>query len=379
MKINLQRKIDIEIFKAIIDLGRNTARDDIISILMLSKENESHITAEAICNELLGGRPLSMGNLLIQRCMNLELFDEKFNLTELGNSSIESQQVFLPERGLYRIICTQDPLLPEKLLDIEPLAVDTLKSDIQSEKNNRNDKENQEKGKIEFLPDWILELEGKIVNLIGSSKDQIKVNKIEKKGEYQIEENMEQLKAQLVLEDNGAANFSVSDLFTEKLKPPSISFDEVWKNLLGSKASDWDESITPNKLRFRFEELTEKELNTFLKNIKFSNPSIPNYDNFEETLVKDIPIGPKSQEDANKWAKHHLLHAIESYSFHKTYIQLVKKIKLKLPEFNLNLPSEEELTLDLRNNFLKKQERMPAYYWFIQAPLDLNPGGRLVE
>ncbi|MHA1357682.1 MAG: hypothetical protein ACTSRC_06200 [Candidatus Helarchaeota archaeon] len=381
MLIKLYRIIEVETFKAVIELGRNEARDEIISVLMLARENGNKISAELICQELLAKRPITMGSLIIKRCKELELFDEENNLTNLGQSSIESGEIFIPERELFILSCTNDPLLPQVILDLEPQPPQKLHQEINSErrKENNESKKKYDEGEIELLPQWILNLEGKVIDLVCTSKNKVKIKSIAEKGQKIIVHQVEELKCELSIQDDGSITLSIFGRFNEKLQPPPLEFREVWKTLLGPIANDWDESVSSPKLRVRFGELTDQERNTFLKDIAFGNPSIPNYGNFEQTVIKDVPIGPKTQEDANEWANWLLINNLTSYQFEKGYQRVVEEISQKFSKFKVSLPSRMELSNLLREKLLTTAERMPNHYWFVQAPLDLNPGERIIE
>lgn len=257
----MQRNVEVETFKAVLELGRNEARDEIISVLMLARENGNKIYAELICQELLANRPPTMGNLIIKRCKELELFDDENNLTDLGQSSIESGEVFIPERELFILTCTNDPLLPQTILDLEPQPPQTLGREIYSEKRNKNNESEKkyEEEEIKVLPQWVLNLKGNVIDLIGTSKDRVKIKSIAEKGQKIIENQTEELKCELSIQDDGSTTLSTFGRFNETIQPPLLEFREVWKILLGSTANDWDESLSPPKLRVRFGELTDRE------------------------------------------------------------------------------------------------------------------------
>jgi len=273
MIIKLERNVHFEKYKVVIELGRNQAREDIIAVLMLAQENNDQITADLICTKLLGGRPKAMGELIINRCKELGLFSEENQLTDLGVSSIESDKVFIPEYGLYQIWVTQDPLIPQKLLDLRAVEFQSLRREILNEKNEKenglNDKEN-----IIDIPEWILGLKNEVINLFGSSKDRIQIINMETKGESLTKENNEVLRTVLTIPIEKEISLSLSGLYDTVLDPPSFIFDRIWNCLLGNKIKDWDKSTKPPKLRFGFNELNEIELNNFKKDIEFLTPSI---------------------------------------------------------------------------------------------------------
>jgi len=376
----LQRIVEVETYKAVIELGRNEARDDIVSVLMLARENGNKISAELICQELLGNSNLKMGTLIIERCKDLELFDNENNLTELGQSSIESGDVFIPERELFKLTCTNDPLLPQVILDLEHQPPQYLNREIHLERRQKKNGKENEMEEIQSLPQWILNCEGKVIDLLGNSKDTVMIKKIAEKGQKIIENQAQELKCELSIQNDGLTTLAISGRFNDQnLSPPPLKFREVWKILLGPLANNWDESQSPPKLRVRFHDLTDREKNTFLKDVEFPNPSLPNYGNFERTTVEKVPIAPKTQEDANKWALWLLINNLTSYQFEKGYQRLVEETSQKFSKFKVTLPSQRELSKLLRERLLIAAERMPHYYWFVQAPLDLNPGERIIE
>lgn len=380
MKIKLERTVAIESFNAIIEFGRNVAREDIIAVLMLARENNNYISAELICNNLLRGRPKAMGELIIKRLKYYDLFTDDNQLTELGLSSIESKNVYIPERGVFKIWCTQDPLLPQILLDLKPVEIRPLHQEIRSEKQQKNNEQDEKVKLIENLPEWLLSLKRKIVNLLGPSRDQIKILDIEKKGELLNNMEHQKLQAHLTINEEDGLNLTISGLYNvERLKPPRLIFNEVWRTLLGNKAKDWDESVFPPKLRFTFEELNERERNSFCKDVEFFEPNLPNYGTFDKTVVNKVPIGPKTKDDAQKWAEWLLIKKINDYLFKEDYRQLTEHIILKFPEFEVELPSQQQMAQILRETFMKSKQRKSSTYWYVHAPLDLNPGGKITE
>jgi len=378
--ISLQRKIDIESYKAIIELGRNEARDDIISVLMLAQEHDGKITPELICQELLANRPKKMGELIIKRCKELELFDNENYLTELGKISIDSKEVFLFERGLFEITCTKDPLLPQVILDLKPQARLKLSQELSAERRAReNSSESFEDVDVQELPQWLTQTEGSIVDLLGNSKDRVLIKKIEKMGQSIPAGSSHQLQGEIKIEDNGSISFSISGRFNGKLPAPELNFQDVWRVLLGEKSKNWDESTSPPKLRLRLGELNETEINSFKKDIEFTEPSLPNYGTFETTIVRGVPIGPETQKDAEQWGEKLLKSRLSVYQFKKVYQNLIKEIASKFPKFKISLPSRTDLAISIRQKFVRGRVRLPEYYWFLQAPLDLNPGGKIIE
>ncbi|MFX1451825.1 MAG: hypothetical protein ACFFCM_13330 [Promethearchaeota archaeon] len=119
-------------------------------------------------------------------------------------------------------------------------------------------------------------------------------------------------------------------------------------------------------------------LNAFRKNIEFSNPIIPNYGEFERTIVNDVHIGPKTQVAAQEWAMWLLERSITDYLFETNYMQIKENIIAKFPKFEISFPSREDFAKKLKARFKGVKEK-PSIYWHVHTPIDLNRGGLIIE
>ena len=117
--IRLKRKIIIEKFRTILDIGRQNEKQSYLAVLKLAEEKGGRITPEAIIEEFFKGRPILLGERLIQRCIYQGLFDNNGYITDEGKIALEENMVYIKERGAYDIWVTNDPLITQKILDLK--------------------------------------------------------------------------------------------------------------------------------------------------------------------------------------------------------------------------------------------------------------------
>ena len=147
MNLELKRKLKLESYDVIMDIGRNTKRPDLIAVLKLADEM-GYVTSNEIITRLLGDNyPKSVGERIITRCKELGLLDPENNLTETAREAIEGDVIFLPERGTYRIWFTRDPLFPQGCVSIRTGKNNTLYNEVKEQwEISRNKKKKEKSG-----------------------------------------------------------------------------------------------------------------------------------------------------------------------------------------------------------------------------------------
>lgn len=360
--INLKRKVEIEKFRGILDIGRHQKKDSYIAILKLAEENGGKVEAKDIINKFFKERPEHLGERLIYRCFIYGLLTKDGNLTEEGKIAIEENKIFLKENGAYNFWTSRDPLIPQIFLDIKEIDVFKMKEDS---KHNEPIQ----------LPIWIKELENKRINLFNKKNEVIKI--------YEFRDLIKEMENDLditihyilspsnKIEDNKL--IITGDLKKNLSILPNYSYEDIWLSLLGSESDRWDNK---NKtfLCF-FNEIDAKSRFTFKISKSFKNPEILDLGKFDDLNVNNVPVKPINKEEANKWALWLLEEKINDYLDIEEYKKLCLEIKSmkEFENFDINLPSQE----DIAENFLYINEKGETEYlnkyWFIKTPMDLDP------
>ena len=365
----LGRQVELEKYEVLMEIGRQQPREELHAVLLLAEEHGGQATATDIANELLLGRPESVGKAVLDRCRDLDLLDEFGRITRIGREALQAGNVFIPERARYLMWYTEDPLIPQRLLNLEPRDEPDLRQEVAVMKSRQaNDSKNES---VQNLPDRLRSLEGRSFSLMGRGEGTVTVRSIDMKGLTSRADPSDRVSITLRIEPSGS-NLTVGGRFDRVLPPPSLTFEEAWFSALGPLAKLWARSRNPPALRVIFEELSDRELMSFSKTVILAKPSLRNYGDFDETSVEDVPIFPQGRVDATKWAKWLLKESVNTYMTDEKYQRLVDACVSRFPDFpNIELPSSKELARELSTE-KTNEGRLPKKYWYIQAPLDLQ-------
>lgn len=354
MDIILKRNVKTKSFRLLMDIRKSGKRDDIVAILMLADENGGQIRPADICIHLIDNRPTTVGERIIRRCVELgvlEMEDEYTGfLTDDGRRAVETKTVYIPERGLYQILYSDETLLPYPLLDCVP---DEKQSD-------------QDDYKEEIDPVIRSSLENKNFKLLGKERNEIFVERIELYGR-QIRKSSN-LNLTYSLLENGNLILRLNGDIDTKIEPPKFTQIEIWTMLVKSMHLDDDWDIEAQCLRRGFGELQQKDLVNFVVELRTTVLTIEGIGTFNDVQVKNVPVIPRTNDDAHKWALWLLKNEIRDYMRKQDYANCVKKILNKFPGYDLRLPSQIELAKMIREEAVDK---LPSTYWYLKAPIDI--------
>ena len=135
--IQLQRTIRVRTFDAPATIAIGRKRPEWLAVARLAKDFGGEIRAQHIATELLAGVPPVVGNRVIERCVALGLLNQSpeerkagvAHLSKLGEESLGSGHVFVPEERNWRFYFADDPLLEQVLLHVEPLDSGSAQSE----------------------------------------------------------------------------------------------------------------------------------------------------------------------------------------------------------------------------------------------------------
>ncbi len=352
------------------EIGRREKRDDLHSILLLAEECGGRVTPREISQKLLLGRPESASKALIDRCNYYEILGPNGELTDAGREALKTAQVFIPERGRYLVWYTDDPLIHQQLMDLEPIEETRLHDEVMMKQDRSKKPSAAQEEASQNLPDNLAFLEGKTFDLFGQEHGQVSIKKIEQKVVNRSPDNTDIVRVNLRLSPTLPTTVSLDGKFKRTLPPPMVEFGRAWIDLLGPQSALWDSSKNPPALRVSYEELGEGELGSFATNLRLGEPHITGLGSFDDAIVQGVPIEPRTQSDANSWAKWLLLRSIDNYVTRPRYPELVERATARFEDyFRVKLPLQGQLAKELGDQ--KKNALLPEQYWYLQAPLDL--------
>lgn len=374
MEIILNKKIMVKKIKALVDIGIKEKRTDIIALLMIAKSHNDKLSEKIICDEFIFRDNKTIAKRILQRCQDLAVIDTDLKLTEDGINDREDGMIYRPYTGTYYIWATEDPLLPQKILNIE--LVDDEKINFQQEiKGEKIEFENGVRKKVEVeikksidtLPEWLKSTEKlKKIKLLDDNKTEIRIELIEEKIEpISVSED---LKAQITITNNSKL-ITFTGLFKDERELEIFpDLQSVWEQILEKKYSQWD--WENESLNVPFTELKEKEIISFSKSIQFESPSIRDFGTFDSFSL-NLKIKPQSDSDGQLWANWLLENQIREYMFSSLFEKYKKDIKTKFKGYSIKLKTLDDLSKEFNKKLL--MDEVPNDFWFVQAPLDLAP------
>jgi hypothetical protein len=366
-------------------IGRaDDKRRDLLAVLALARQHEGQVTPELICRELLLGRPQVVGKKVVERCADLGLLSPDGGLTDAGRDALATGEVFIPETGKYRVWVSSDPLVPGKLLGIEPVPevnAPEANLDAKRRRNERGDGGRFAGGPID-LPDTVTGLPGHVFTSFLGLSGRVRVLSVEQKGEaLPVEASLSKCRLEWTVSPVRASSVQVADGFNAKFDPPRISFDQVWFQVLGEEARNWVEDEKGGYLKTRFSDETLQDAERMnLRRSKLFRPELEGLGEFDQITVGDIPIYPATFGDANSWARWIQERSVTQYLDRASFKILNSHIEEQFPGFKVRLLSRQDLAKRLADSVrISDGDRFPTAYWFLRAAFDLGDGVGLEE
>ena len=358
MNIVLKRKIKVNVYKAILDVGQKQERSDVIALLLIAKANNNQLSKQIICRDFLFRDHEQMAENVLRRCIDYEVIDNDYKVTKKGFEALEDRMVYQYYDGVFYVYVTTDPLIPQKILNYK----------IIEENINFGAEIRGSSGDLSNLidtPQWLKDLEnieGEI--LFNDAKTEITIKAISEKVEF-IEEEF--LHVSINLSEKSCA-LIVSDIFNDQRNIDHFpDFKEVLNELLGDQISNWN--WNENKLEVS-SNLTDNEKLAFKKKITFNNPKIKKFGTFDSFSI-EVDIKPQTEALANEWANFLLLNNINDFLFENTLKEQKQKIAVLFPEYTINFLNRTSIAQLMKVKM--QSDEIPIEYWFVQAPIDIAP------
>lgn len=376
MEIKLNRKLPLEKYYIVGEIGFKETREEIISYLLVAKQYNNYMSAENIGRDLLNDDNPAIGKRIINLCQYLGLINDDQYLTSTGLEAIDNKAVLIPEEGVYEIIITTDPLYSETLIELKRSENKDFYAELKEIKNQYNEKMKVSKDtKIKSLdlkkdlPFNVKRLIGKIINL---QDKQIKIYDIQPYCQEIKPSSKEELYLTLSLSEYKDYELIFSGLIKNtKILKIEQNFNDLFKQLLNSESRNWIMRNTQYKYHMKYEDLAEKELNTFNMDLWLKEPTLENLGSFRSTNVEKVPITPQTDQDAQKWVEFLVWNDITDYITEEKYNTIWQKHIQQFTGYIINRISKE----DLLKSRLKDGSNKPNQFWYIQIPNLLSEEG----
>lgn len=370
MKIELEVEIPVERFAVPAELAFLERRPELGILCRAARAAGGRITEERIAELLPGLRQGGVRNILAG-CRHLGLCDDAHTLTSFGLEAAESDEVPVPEQGVYDLWVAVHPLLGRRILHAERRGP------------QRGDP---------FLPEDTLP--------IVPEREQLFTSVIEPKLRLVLREfphdhaqlrckrwpaptpltlhwtwDMDASQDRWTLRghlDAGTARSRVEDEVDHRAESAGIDVWTLFAELAGNclAAGTWDRQ--QRRLAVSDAGLTADEQDSFCKRWDLAGAELARYGRFQRVRLDAVPIGPATAADAARWARARFDRQLDGGTQalgYQTRVNVVGQwaglvLDTPLAAFAPPVPAHEEL--------LRAAAR-PALFWSLAAPVDLAP------
>jgi len=367
MKLLIEKELSAEVFMLMMDIGKATERKDLISVVKLASEKGGELSPKILCQELLNDRPENVGRTILDRCCDERLMEwtddgKSTRLTRGGEESAKTGIHYQPMREIYEIIYYDGGLIP---------CLIGCKGTGQSEFNQKSSFKD-----YEVNSDMRNKLTQEITFTLPEINESIKVYSIESKG-YRSETG-KKMKISYILSDKGQNELALSGDVKGQYSGLEYSFNEGFKSILKNlgRNRDWDSKN--GYLKVSFTDLTsDKERRNFIQDIS-EKMVVENYfceEALDKVTLKEIPVFPRTLEDAQEWFMWLLKNEINDYIEVEQYKEYSERILQRFGRYaeDLEVPASKDLAEIIKQESAGK---FTDKYWYLVAPVDLRAVAR---
>jgi hypothetical protein len=372
----MKRPLRVHALRVLLTIGFQEDRPELRALVTLGAQRGGHLDVATVQKALLPTLPKVVARRFLEGAVWCGLFEvaegDRFALTELGTRA-QTEPIFVPQEGLWTIWVANDPLVPpdRRVLRLEPYMRP------RSERDERATK----------IPTGILEALGaeaqapwsRALGRFRVALDQGRVPSdcvvIEARSRVMLTVRVSARGGvEVALEgdiegDDEQGGDDTNATATTRFQHPDRTADDIWRTALGPDAEDWQRE----QLGVAFNELDEDARRTFRRSLRFSSWRDPALGTFGPFDVPAVPLRPRTQSDADAWARWLLERRIDEFGTQSAWARWAEAVRKDLPEFSVGLPSQRELARSLHRG-----GRAPdsTTYWHLVAPLDLQPAPR---
>jgi len=303
-----------------------------------------------------------------------------YELTETGRGALQEGQVPVPERGVFVLTGTTDPLFAEPVIACRPKegGKETRQEFDRIAQSSRNGGKNQGKTQKQErnTPAWFDELRRatpKILTLAAQNREPIQitgigenVNQVQPKDKISVNLRISlDSDPEMTVVAGGGKKSAVETTF-------SLTLMDVMKCFFRERQEDIVEYGNTPALLVSYEEVKNypAEINSMRRTITVHAPEIQGFGGFDGVKVSDLPILPRTLEDAGNWVRDCVIDGITTYIDETSYGQLCDEKVARFSErftpdqVRSRLPTYQEMKTIVK----ERRETDPKRYWFVTAP-----------
>ncbi len=342
-----------------------------LGLLCRTARDQGNRITVATVQAALPGLPDAGANNVIAWCRMLGLCDARGGITALGEDVAERDEAPVPEQGVYGMWLAQHPVIGRRVLAAERLA---------STRDQRFDSI----GRLDFEPD-----RGRTFRSVVDPKERFLVRDLPTNHgqsggiegqtnarcrlrwtlDFDRERDSWQLDGMIEVPQGGgkyAMRALQHDAESDGLDLWSLAAN--WAASSFSAFGQWQTDL--RRLAVSFQGLSDAEQDRFCKTISLRRVEIPGKGSYDNVSLEDVPIGPASAADAQRWSLSRLDRHLTSSPGYRSRAE----IRDLFAELTEGTPLERfEPTLPAHDALLHQASNDSERFWSLAAPVDLSP------
>ncbi|NLA99504.1 MAG: hypothetical protein GX837_00805 [Methanomicrobiales archaeon] len=326
---------------------------------------------------------VTLGILEPQQNQNETSDKVHYELTETGRRALLEGQVPVPERGVFVLTGTTDPLFAEPIIACRPKEggknrrqeFDRITKSSRNGGKNLGKSQNQERN----TPAWLDDLRRatpRVITLAAQDREIIQITDIDENVNPIQPEGRVSVNLRCSLRSTPEMAVIKTDGKKERKTVAETTFNltlmDLMKCLFREKQYDFVECGSAPALLVSYEEVKDNpsEINSMRRTTTVRTPEIQGFGRFEDVTVSDLPLLPRTLEDAGNWARDRLINGITAYTDEISYNQLCDREAARFSErfdpeqVKSRLPTYQEMRVIVK----ERREADPDKYWFVTAP-----------
>ncbi len=345
-------------------------RPELGLLCRFAREHGNRITT-AVVQSALPGLLDAGANNVIAWCTMLGLCDARGGLMALGEEVADDDEAPVPEQGVYGLWLAQHPVLGRRVLAVQRLAsnrdqrfesIEPLAVDPDRGKVFRSVLDGKERFMVRDLPTNHRQPGGLLGDTRATCQLRWTLDFDQARDHWQLDGMIEA--------PQGNGKHAMRRMQHE---PESDGLD-LWSLVstwaLGPLRTFGRWEAGERRLAVAFDGLADGELDTFRKTLALSRVEIPGKGVYEHVTLEDVPVGPASAQDAQRWAMARFDRNLSTKPGYRSradvreqFAQLTEGTPLET--FAPTLPSHDDL--------LSQAGKDPERFWSLAAPVDLSP------
>lgn len=342
-----------------------------LGLLCRAAREQGNRISPAMVQSALPGLSDAGANNVLAWCRTLGVCDARGALTALGEDVAERDEAPVPEQGVYGLWLAEHPVIGRRVLAVERLtshrdqrfeSIAAVPIEPDRGKVFRSVVNPTERFQVRDLPTN----NGQVGCLIGDTQAACRL-----RWTLDFDAPRDQWQLDGMIEaPQGNGKHGLRPMQHE---PESDGLD-LWA-LVGTWASGplssfgrWQAS--ERRLAVSFRDLENGELDTFRKTLALRHVEIPGKGSYDNVSLEDVPVGPTSTDDAQKWA----MSRFDRHLATKPAYRSRSEVREVFAELTEGTPLERFApTLPSHDGLLAQAAKDPARFWALAAPVDLSP------